>query len=136
MTPGSPAAKIPNWCPCIWGTWLIKVSNTTVSTIADVPTAIEAAIASGLPNVTLLFVHPKIWPNLSHDGIPIVSLAPFTLATHNQLKAHWEFSTVADYLHDPPLTYSIVESGDVKNVVTRAMRLTRGKLLKQDDWTD
>jgi hypothetical protein len=124
MTPGSLAAEIPDWCPRIWGVWLIKVGNTTVSTIADVATAIEAAIASGLPSVTLLFAHPEIRPNLSHDGIPIMSSVPFTLATH------------ADYLHNPPLTYSIVESGDVQNVVTRAMRLTRCKLLKQDSWTD
>jgi hypothetical protein len=60
--------------------WLIKVGNTTVSTIADVATAIEAAIASGLPSVTLLSGHPEIRPNLLHDGIPIVSSAPFTLA--------------------------------------------------------
>jgi hypothetical protein len=60
MTRGSPAAKIPTWRPRIWGAWLIKVGNTTVSTIADVATAIEAAIASGLPSVTLLFAHPEI----------------------------------------------------------------------------
>jgi hypothetical protein len=65
-----------------------------------------------------------------------MSLLPFTLATYDQLNARWEFSKVANYLHDPPLTYSIVESGDVQNVVTRAMHLTRSKLLKQDDWTD
>jgi hypothetical protein len=32
--------------------------------------------------------------------------------------------------------YDIVESGDVNNYTTRVMRLTRGRLLKQDDWTD
>ncbi len=30
----------------------------------------------------------------------------------------------------------IVESGDVLNYVTRVMRLTRGKLTQQDDWSD
>ena len=34
----------------------------------------------------------------------------------------------------PP--YEIVESGDILNYVSRAMHLTRGKLLKQDDWSD
>ena len=32
--------------------------------------------------------------------------------------------------------YDIVESGDVRQYVTRVMKLTRGKLLRQDDWTD
>ncbi len=136
MTPGSPAAKIPDWRPGIWGAWLIKVGNTTVSTIADVAAAIEAAIASGLSSFILLFAHLEIQPNLFHDGIPIVSLALFALTMHDQLNTRWEFSTVTDYLHNPPLAYSIVESRDVQNFVTQAMCLTRGKLLKQDDWTD
>ncbi len=32
--------------------------------------------------------------------------------------------------------YNIVESGHNQNYVTRVMRLTRGKLLKQDDWSN
>jgi hypothetical protein len=47
----------------------------------------------------------------------------------------WDFSTVADYLRKAP-PYEIIESGDVLNYVTRVMRLTRGKLLQQDDWND
>jgi hypothetical protein len=29
-----------------------------------------------------------------------------------------------------------VQSGDILNVITRVMQLTRGKLLKQPDWND
>jgi hypothetical protein len=32
-------------------------------------------------------------------------------------------------------TWDIVIDGDVWNVVTKVMKLTRGKLMKQDDWT-
>ena len=32
--------------------------------------------------------------------------------------------------------YDIVESGEVRQYVTRVMRLTRGKLLQQNDWSD
>ena len=32
--------------------------------------------------------------------------------------------------------YDIVDSGDVLNYTTRVMKLTRGKLLSQNDWTD
>ncbi len=34
----------------------------------------------------------------------------------------------------PP--YNIVRSGNVLNYITRVMRLTRGKLLCQEDWSD
>ena len=33
-------------------------------------------------------------------------------------------------------TYDIVASGDILNYTTRVMKLTRGKLLRQDDWND
>ncbi len=33
----------------------------------------------------LLFAHPEIWPNLLHNGLPIVLSAPFSKVTHNQL---------------------------------------------------
>ncbi len=42
---------------------------------------------------------------------------------------------MADYLRKAP-PYNIVESGDVLNYVTWIMGLTRGKLLKQADWSD
>ena len=75
-------------------------------------------------STVLLFAHPEIQPNLSHNGLPIVSSAPFTQATHDQLNNRWEFSTVADYLHDSSPSHTIVDSGDVLNVVNRVMRLT------------
>jgi hypothetical protein len=43
--------------------------------------------------------------------------------------------TVADILWKKP-PYQIVEDGDVLQYVTRAMNLTCGKLLQQDDWSD
>jgi hypothetical protein len=36
----------------------------------------------------------------------------------------------------PSLLHTLVSSGDVLNVVNRAMKLTCGKLLKQGDWND
>ncbi len=68
--------------------------------------------------------------------MPIVPSTLFTQATHNQLNNHWEFSTVADYLRASAPTHTVVESGDVLNVVNHVMKLNRGKLLKQFDWND
>jgi hypothetical protein len=44
--------------------------------------------------------------------------------------------TVADHLRTCKPSYELVHSGEVLNVVTRVMRLTRGKLLKQPDWDE
>jgi len=43
---------------------------------------------------------------------------------------------VAKHLHTCRPSYELVKSGDVLNMVTRVMRLTRGKLLKQPDWDE
>ncbi len=83
----------------------------------------------------LLFVHPEVCPDISCHGLPFVSLEPFSLLTHTQLNDHWEFSTVAEHLCKDP-TYELVDLGEVLNVVTWVMRLTRGKLLKQPDWNE
>jgi hypothetical protein len=32
--------------------------------------------------------------------------------------------------------YNVIDSGNVLNYTTRIMKLTRGKLLKRDDWSD
>ena len=85
--------------------------------------------------MTLLFSHPEIWRDISNKGLPIVSSAPFTQQTHDQLNHRWDFTSVADYLRKAQ-PYSIVDSGDVQNYITRVMKLTRGKLLRQDDWSD
>jgi hypothetical protein len=58
------------------------------------------------------------------------------MLTHDQLNNRWEFTTVAEYLRYLPPQYEIVDSGQVKCVITQAMHLTRGKLLKQPDWVD
>jgi hypothetical protein len=90
----------------------------------------------GATSTVLPFTHLEIQPNLSHNGLPIVSSAPFTQATHDQLNNCWEFSTVADYLHASAPTHTVVEPGDVLNVVNCIMKPTRGKLLKQFDWNN
>ena len=43
---------------------------------------------------------------------------------------------MAAHLQAYTKAYNLVESGDVLNVVTRVMRLTRGKLLKQPNWAE
>ncbi len=102
----------------------------------EVKQAFRELIAKGSHTATLLFAHPEIHPNLSHNGHPIISSAPFSQSTHDQLNNRWEFSTVAEHLRLTRPTHTLVSSGDILNVVNRVMKLTRGKLLKQVNWKD
>ena len=132
----TPAARIHSWRTRIRGAWLIKVDGSLVESIDDVVRAFVGLRTSGSPSVMLLFSHPEVRPNLSQDGLPIVSSAPFTQHTHDELNNRWEFSTVTEHLRTCRPSYEHVRSGDFLNVVTRVMRLTRGKLLKQPDWDE
>jgi hypothetical protein len=135
MAPGTPGAKIPRWRSRLKGAWLITVGGVLVTTIADAQAAFRTALALGSPLVKLLFTHPEIRQDVSRDGLPIVSSAPFSQQVHGQMNKRWDFTTVADYLRKAP-QYWIVEDGDVLNYVTRVMKLTRGKLLQQEDRMD
>ncbi len=56
----------------------------------------------------------------------------------DQLSDHWtlkaSLTPVLPDLQKTP-TYDIVTDGDVKNMVTKVMKLTRSKLMKQTDWS-
>jgi hypothetical protein len=125
MTPGTPGAKIPCWRSRLKGAWLIKVGNIIISSIADAQNTFTTAIALGSPFVKLLFSYPKICRDISHDGLPIVSSAPFSQQVHDQMNKHWDFTTMANYLQNAP-PYLIVEDGDIFNYVTRVLKLTQG----------
>ena len=136
ILPSSPVACIRCWRSRIKGAWLIQIGDTKVTSVEDVANEFAQIKSSCADSTVLLFSHPEVRPTLSQDGLPIVSSAPFSLNTHTQLNNRWEFSTVASYLRSCKPGYTIVNSGDVRNVVTRVMRLIRGKLLKQPDWHD
>jgi hypothetical protein len=64
----------------------------------------------------------------------MVSSTPnFTHQARDQLNNQWEFLTVFEHLCRHP-SYRVVDNGGVLNTVTRVMKLTRGKLIKQPDW--
>jgi hypothetical protein len=136
MTPSTSAAKIPDWHTRLCGAWLIKIGETIISSVEDALSTLRTLVDSDAQSVTLLFSHPEIRPNLSHNGLPIVSSAPFTQHVHDQMNNRWEFTTVAQHLQSSKPTHQHVESGGVLNIVNRVMKLTRGKLLKQPDWND
>jgi hypothetical protein len=109
--PGTLAAKIPDWGTRVKGAWLIKIGDKTIATIDDVTRLLRELVDSGDTTVVLLFSHPELRPNLSHNGLPIVSSAPFTQQVHDQLNNHWEFTTVVEHLKSTRPTYHIADSG-------------------------
>jgi hypothetical protein len=131
MTPSTPGAKIPRWRTRIKGAWLIQVGGTTVHTIPEAQAAFEQISNDTKPTI-LLFSHPEIQPDMTHDGLPIISSAPFYQQFHDQMNRRWDFDTVAAHLTKAP-PYTLVTDGDVVNCVTKAMKLTRGKLIQMDD---
>jgi hypothetical protein len=105
ISPGSPAARIHNWRSRIRGAWLIKVGDTLIASSADVATAFDTLRGSASASTTILFSHPELRPNLSHDGVPIVSSALFSQNTHTQLNNRWEFFNSRG---TPPLMQTII----------------------------
>jgi hypothetical protein len=115
--------------------WLIKIGNELVGSINDAQRAFHTLSTNGATPVTLLFLHSKIQPAISHDGFPIMLSVPFHQHVHDQMNCQWGFTTVAEHLRKVP-PYSIIIDGDVQNCVTKVMKITRGKLLGQDKWSD
>ncbi len=71
----TPCSRIPRWGTRIKGAWLIKVGPHTVSTIAEAQSAFSMLSHDGSTHAILLFSHPIVRQDISHDGLPIVSNA-------------------------------------------------------------
>ena len=58
MSPGTPSAKIPCWCTWLWGAWLVKIFNHSVTSICGAQKAFETLLTTGTTLAQLLFAHP------------------------------------------------------------------------------
>ena len=135
MSPNTPGSRIPRWRTNLRGAWLISVNNKPVQSIADVQHALQTSIDNDDKECSLLFAHPEgiFHRDISHDGLPIMSSTDFDQLCLDQLNNR------KDILLQHPARkrqYDIVDSGKVLNYTARAMKLTRGRLLKQDDWDE
>ena len=128
MSPRTPGDKIPYWWTNIRGAWLIAINKQTVSSLEQAKQLFEQIGLSKAKFATLTFSHPEVSRDISNKGLPIISIDDFSQATLDQLNNR------ADIRYRK--SYDVVESGHVLNYTTRVSRLTRGKLLKQQDWDD
>ncbi len=85
MTPSTPGAKIPRWRMRIKGAWLMQVGPDIVNTILEVQAAFERLSIAGIATIPLLFSHPEIQQDISHDSLPIVLSIPFHQQVHDQM---------------------------------------------------
>ncbi len=92
MLPGTPRANIPRWRTQLRGAWLIKIGDSTITSIDDTWKAFQKLVNEGASLAILLFAHPEVRPDISRWGIPIVLSIPFSKLTHTQLNDHWEFA--------------------------------------------
>ena len=135
MAPSTPGARIAQWRTRLRGAWLIGIDGTNISTLAEAESVFRHLSDTQARNCVLLFSHPEITPDILSKGLPIMSREDFSQLTHDQLNNR------VDLLEEGlrvlrTKAYDIVELGAVRQYVTRVMRLTRGKLLKQDNWCD
>ncbi len=134
INPGTPAAWIDCWHTHVRGAWLVSIDRTTFGTITDVERVL-ACLTTSTHLCVLVFSHPETLPDISNKGLPITCKEDFSQFTHDQLNNRLDL-TANGPIFCGGCHYDIVESGYVNNYTTRVMRLTRGCLLKQDDWTD
>ena len=132
MALGTPCAKIPRWKSRLRNVCLLKINDTPVTSIADVTSALHALPTNTRGTCTILVSASEIRDGLTHEGIPQITL--------DQLNPRHFFRTMPStgYPSNNMLTYMIGQSwdGGVLQYITRSHKLTRGILLKQDDWNE
>jgi hypothetical protein len=136
MAPSTLGTRIPRWRTRLRGAWLLLINGTPVHTLAAVHQVFHDLSLSRTASCILLFAHPKLSHGLSNTGLPLLHRDQIPQLSIDQLSNRWTST-----LQPPPdlpkaPTWDIVIDGDVWNVVTKVMKLTRGKLMKQDDWTN
>ena len=139
IVPRSPAAKIPAWRTRIRGAWLRKIGDVKVTSEMDVIRALKGCSATDADNCQLTFSHPEVSHGLTDAGIPQVNLDQ--LNPRHMLRPTFCSATMVGSLNgtfvpDRPHNglISVSESGGVLNYRSRAMKLTRGKLLRGNEW--
>ena len=137
MKKSTPAAKIRAWRSRLHGARILKVNGTPVAMSDELAQALLCLKNEGVKNCTILMAHSAIRDGLVKTGIPQVnidmlnnrhSLMSVDVMTQEQFN-NW-FSNL------PMCFYDLVNKGGVLNLTTESHKLTRQKLLDQDDWKD
>jgi hypothetical protein len=137
MQKSTPATKIQAWRSRLRGARILEVNDTPVATSDKLAQALLRLKDKGAKSCIILLAHSAICEGLVETGIPQVnidmlnnrhSLMSVDVMTQEQFD-NW-FSNLPKYF------YEIVNEGGVLNLTTESHKLTRRKLLNQDDWKD
>jgi hypothetical protein len=85
MDKSTPGARVDKWRTCIWGAWLQSIDGSTVTSIKDAAAVFARLSTTNATTCTLVFSHPDTSPDISHNGLPIISHDNFSQFTHDQL---------------------------------------------------
>ena len=122
--PGTPAAKIKGWRKTLQHTTLYAVNNNTVDSMDDIIRHLDKTKPSALFQFKTTF-QPSVHPE---TGVTQISFDQFTaIANHHQQireEARTENQIDPTQIDPPPTQHTFVHS------------LTRGKLVKQEDWAE
>jgi hypothetical protein len=136
MVQSTPGAWVPRWHTRLQGAWQLSINGIPVQTLANAHKAFDDLSLSQQALCILLFAHPEISHGISNKGLPLLCLNLISQLSIDQLSDCW----TPQSQHPPVLpmtpTWKIVIDSDVRNVVTKVKKLSRGKLMKQDDWTE
>jgi hypothetical protein len=135
MAPSTPGARVPCWRTRLHGAWLLSVNGTPVHTLAKAHQVFHGLYLRNAASCILLFAHPRISHGLSNKGLPLLRRDQIPQLSIDQLSNRW-----TPTFQPPPISpkspiWDVVIDGNIRNVVTTVMKLTRGKLMKQDNWT-
>lgn len=132
IKPGTCAAMIPRWRSECRGAWLKAINGKTVETVQDVNDAFEALLAEKAKTCEITLAHPEIKHGLTEDGIPQVNLDQ--LNPRRSLTGPAILPPIIKQATPAPL-YD--REGEVYiDGLPEVNKLTRGKLMKEDDWPE
>jgi hypothetical protein len=119
----TPASRIPRWRSRCRGAWIMEINGIPVSSSLDVITTLNNCKRRHQEQCKITLSHSQIKEGLTSEGIPQVNIDQFNP----------RFIMNVDHIirQEPEL---IRDSGGVFQY--SSSKLTRGKLMRQDDWSD
>jgi hypothetical protein len=124
---GTLAARIPCWRSELKGAWLREINSHPITMLNDIHQYLNECSTLPSQSCILTFSHPEIPHGISNDGIPQVNIDQLNPCN---LFSEFEIPTLPVAQQIGQLSFD----GDVFNYISRAMRLTRGKLIKTPEW--
>jgi hypothetical protein len=128
----SHAARIRRWRSECKGAWIKSINGTTVTSINQAKQVFQQLIQDKAESCELILSHPEVKHGLSERGIPQVNLDQM-----NPRKSYLGPAVLPPIIKQasPPPLYD--PEGDVLiDGLPQVNKLTRGKLMKEEDWVE